>query len=157
MDKEQVPDSVERRGIIYDVYCTTDTGEKIIVEMQNKRQESFKERALYYLSNAIVRQGEKGTKWKYEIKAVYGVFLMGVIDMHWLAAGIALLLWIIRYIFQAVIVNKTSKSLGEKRRYYFTLPLFDFLLPLKSMSFKSSKLARKENYSVHSSYFTRNA
>jgi len=82
---------------------------------------------------------------------------MGVIDMHWLAAGIALLLWIIRYIFQAVIVNKTSKSLGEKRRYYFTLPLFDFLLPLKSMSFKSSKLARKENYSVHSSYFTRNA
>jgi len=76
MDKEQVPDSVERRGIIYDVYCTTDTGEKIIVEMQNKRQESFKERALYYLSNAIVRQGEKGTKWKYEIKAVYGVFLM---------------------------------------------------------------------------------
>jgi predicted transposase/invertase (TIGR01784 family) len=76
MDKEQISDSIDSRGIIYDVYCSTDTGEKIIVEMQNRAQDCFKERALYYLSNAIIRQGERGTHWKYEIAAVYGVFLM---------------------------------------------------------------------------------
>lgn len=34
LNNEQLPDYPEGRGIIYDVYCTTDTGEKIIVEMQ---------------------------------------------------------------------------------------------------------------------------
>lgn len=76
LDKEQIPRYDGDRGLIYDIYCTTDTDEKIIVEMQNKYQERFKERSLYYLSQAVVRQGERGTKWKYEIKAVYGVFFM---------------------------------------------------------------------------------
>lgn len=56
--------------------CTTDTGEKIIVEMQNSSQSFFKERALYYLSKAVVGQGQRGDAWKFDIKAVYGVFLM---------------------------------------------------------------------------------
>lgn len=30
-DKEQLPELVEMRGIIYDIYCTTDKGEHIIV------------------------------------------------------------------------------------------------------------------------------
>ena len=76
LNNEQLPEYEDGRGLIYDIYCSTDTGEKIIVEMQNKSQLRFKERALYYLSNAIVQQGEKGTEWKFEIKAVYGVFFM---------------------------------------------------------------------------------
>lgn len=76
LDKEQMPIYDGDRGLIYDIYCTTETGEKIIVEMQNKYQDRFKERSLYYLSQAVVRQGERGTKWQYEIKAVYGVFFM---------------------------------------------------------------------------------
>lgn len=76
LDKEQMPIYDGDRGLIYDIYCTTETGEKIIVEMQNKYQDRFKERSLYYLSQAVVRQGERGTKWQYDIKAVYGVFFM---------------------------------------------------------------------------------
>lgn len=76
LNNEQLPEYDEGRGLIYDIYCCTDTGEKIIVEMQNKSQVHFKERALYYLSNAIVQQGEKGNEWKFHIKAVYGVFFM---------------------------------------------------------------------------------
>jgi len=34
---------------------------------------NFKERMLYYASEAIVRQGERGTTWNYDIKAVYMV------------------------------------------------------------------------------------
>ena len=76
LDKEQMPVYDGDRGLIYDIYCTTDTGEKIIVEMQNKYQDRFKERSLYYLSQAVVRQGERGARWQYDIKAVYGVFFM---------------------------------------------------------------------------------
>jgi predicted transposase/invertase (TIGR01784 family) len=76
LNNEQQPASKEEKTIIYDVYCRTNTGEEIIVEMQNRAQAHFKERALYYLSNAIVRQGEAGSKWQYEVKAVYGVFFM---------------------------------------------------------------------------------
>lgn len=76
LNNEQLPQYDEGRGIIYDIYCSTDTGEKIIVEMQNKSQLHFKERALFYLSNAIAQQGEAGTEWKFNLKAVYGVFFM---------------------------------------------------------------------------------
>lgn len=44
--------------------------------MQNRSQSYFKERAIYYLSRAVVNQGEVGNKWMFEVKAVYGVFLM---------------------------------------------------------------------------------
>lgn len=76
LNNEQLPDYHEGRGIIYDVYCTTDTGEKIIVEMQNRSQINFKNRALYYLSKAIVNQGEVGADWRFDVKAVYGIFFM---------------------------------------------------------------------------------
>ena len=75
LNNEQLPLYPEGRGIIYDVYCTTETGEKIIVEMQNRMQSNFKERSIYYLSRAIVNQGMIGNEWKFDIKAVYGVFL----------------------------------------------------------------------------------
>jgi len=35
-DKEQLPDRPSERGVIFDVYCTLDTGEQFILEMQNK-------------------------------------------------------------------------------------------------------------------------
>ena len=79
LDKEQIPVFDKDRGLIYDIYCTTDTGEKIIVEMQNKYQKYFKDRSLYYLSQAISRQGERGADWDYSINAVYGVFFMNFI------------------------------------------------------------------------------
>ena len=76
LDKELIPEYNEGRGIIYDVYCTTEEGEHFIVEMQNKSQINFKERAIYYLSSAIARQGIKGSEWMFDIKAVYGVFFL---------------------------------------------------------------------------------
>ena len=44
--------------------------------MQNQEQINFRERALYYLSQTIARQGEKGPDWKFALKSVYGVFFM---------------------------------------------------------------------------------
>lgn len=76
LDKEQVALFENDRSLIYDVFCQTDTGEKIIVEMQGRSQPNFKERSVYYASEAIARQGEKGIDWKYGIHAVYLVAFM---------------------------------------------------------------------------------
>lgn len=76
LDKELLPEYMGDRGVIYDIYCTTENGEQFIVEMQNRQQINFKERALFYLSHTITRQGEKGAHWKFNLKAVYGVFFM---------------------------------------------------------------------------------
>ena len=56
--------------------CETDTGEKIIVEMQNRYQPFFRERSIYYAARAIVEQGQHGRQWEYDLKAVYLVAFM---------------------------------------------------------------------------------
>ena len=61
LDKEQPAIYIGDRSPIYDILCETASGEKIIVEMQNREHPNFKERMLYYASETIVRQGEKGT------------------------------------------------------------------------------------------------
>ena len=76
LDKELLPEFENDRSVIYDVYCTDESGEEFIVEMQNREHVNFKERAVYYLSRAIARQGEKGSEWMFNLKAVYGVFFM---------------------------------------------------------------------------------
>ena len=76
LDKELLPEFEKDRSVIYDVYCTDESGEQFIVEMQNREHAHFRERAVYYLSRAIARQGEKGSGWMFNLKAVYGVFFM---------------------------------------------------------------------------------
>ena len=71
LDKEQPAVYDGDRSLIYDIYCETVDGEKIIVEMQNREHPNFKERTLYYASESISRQGERGSGWDYDVKAVY--------------------------------------------------------------------------------------
>ena len=71
LDKEMLGMYEEDRSLIYDVLCETPDGERIIVEMQNQKQQYFPERTIFYAAQAIVRQGERGSLWKYDIKAVY--------------------------------------------------------------------------------------
>lgn len=76
LDKEIPPDFEGDRGTIFDIYCTAENGDHFIVEMQNNAQDVFADRALYYLSRSLARQGERGVKWAFKLKAVYGVFFM---------------------------------------------------------------------------------
>lgn len=62
--------------------------------------------------------------------------VIGILNFHWLVAGIAFLIFALRYTIQALIINKTAKDLGEKRRYFFTLPVFDILQPMQSLRWK---------------------
>ncbi len=56
--------------------------------------------------------------------------------------AIAGFIFIIRYIVQLITINKVSKILGD-RRFYFSILLFDIVLPL--ISFKLMFLEKKRN------------
>ena len=100
IDKEDNSDNVNDRGIIFDLYCLTSSGEYIIVEMQNRWHSNFLDRTLYYVCRAISRLiersvtdevdlpangsgmsdivGEPQPRYgdRYKLSTVYGIFLM---------------------------------------------------------------------------------
>ena len=101
IDKEDNSDNVNDRGIIFDLYCLTSSGEYIIVEMQNRWHSNFLDRTLYYVCRAISRlierpitdevnlpsndeegmtciMREKPPRYgdRYKLPTVYGIFLM---------------------------------------------------------------------------------
>lgn len=83
LDKGNVSDQKDGRTTIYDIYCETDTGERIIVEMQNEKQTFFIDRSVYYMARSTSAQGERGLNWHYEVSAVYGVFFMNFTFADW--------------------------------------------------------------------------
>ena len=72
----QQPETIEDRGVIFDIHCRDDKGGWFVVEMQNGAQPYFYDRGIYYLSRAISNQGEKGKDWKFSLCPVYGIFLL---------------------------------------------------------------------------------
>lgn len=77
LDKEQLGEDEHVGTIIYDVFCQTDSGQRIIVEMQNGAQRFFGSRTLYYAASAIVSQGQRDKdSWRYRLAPVYVISLM---------------------------------------------------------------------------------
>lgn len=78
-DKEQLPQTKDQRGIIYDVFCETDTGERFILEMQNKWQPNFLDRSICYACRSILEQVDKGkaeNQDAYKFLPIYTVCFM---------------------------------------------------------------------------------
>ncbi|MDR0814982.1 MAG: Rpn family recombination-promoting nuclease/putative transposase [Bacteroidales bacterium] len=76
---EGLGDRAEYRRVIFDLFCTTESGEYFIVEMQVGRQTFFADRALFYASHAIRKQAPRKKYWNYELKAVYVVAILDFI------------------------------------------------------------------------------
>ena len=72
----QTPETLDDRGIVFDVHCKDSNGNLFVVEMQTGAQPYFHDRGLYYLARAISNQGQKGKDWKFVLQPVYGVFLL---------------------------------------------------------------------------------
>ncbi len=79
LKNERLGNSEGDRKAVYDLYCTNEKGEKIIIEIQRVKQEFFKDRSVYYSSFAIQDQAIKGKDWKYEMAAVYTIAIMDFI------------------------------------------------------------------------------
>lgn len=115
-DKEQLADSKDLRGCIYDVYCETDEGKHFIVEMQNNWTVNFVNRTLCYASKAITNQREKEkSKDKpsfYELVPVYVISFMNFSP----------------HVGEEISLFKSDVMLREKN----ALNLFTFLIYLSS-------------------------
>ena len=85
---EQLGIMEDDRKAIFDVLCKTEDGKTFLVEMQRRTQEHFFERALYYTSFPIMKQGKKaiakeeeGTgPWDFSLD---GVFFLGILDFEY--------------------------------------------------------------------------
>ena len=78
-DKEMLGLTKDSRGAVFDVYCTTDDGKNIIVEMQNSGQTYFIDRSIFYTSHAIVNQSIRGN-WNYKLSPVYTICFMNFLN-----------------------------------------------------------------------------
>lgn len=115
LDKEQVAEYEDDRTLIYDVYCEAENGEKFIVEMQNKRQATFVDRSIFYLSAAIARQGRRGDDWIYKLTPVYLIAFLNFTE--------SALTPMLRS--EAVFTDQTGRTVSDKAHLiYLQLPYF---------------------------------
>ena len=85
---EQLGIMEDDRKAIFDVLCKTEDGKTFLVEMQRRTQEHFFERALYYTSFPIMKQGKKAIAkeeegagpWDFSLD---GVFFLGILDFEY--------------------------------------------------------------------------
>lgn len=64
------------RKAVFDVYCETEDGRKILVEMQKAEQQFFKDRSIFYSTFPIRDQAVKGNSWDYQLNAVYTIGIL---------------------------------------------------------------------------------
>lgn len=115
------------------------------------RYSDWKEERTSYMATARFYKGsqrylagfETFSRLLFYTACVAGI-VVGVLNAHWLIAGIAFLIWLIRYAIQAVVINQTAKEMGGGRKYYFSLPIFDLIQPIQSLQFKSHRLFRRK-------------
>ena len=105
------------RGVVFDVYCVTNEGKHVIVEMQKKEQEYFADRALYYTARAIVQQGVRGI-WDYHLAPVYTVCFMDFVSESPMLK---------EFRTDLVLTDlQTRQRVSDRMRIvYLQLPLFD--------------------------------
>ncbi len=75
-DKSKLGKTDDDRKSVYDIYCETLSGEKIIIELQKAKQNYFKDRAVFYATFPIQEQADRGD-WNYELQAIYCIGILG--------------------------------------------------------------------------------
>ena len=74
-DKEMHPVDRSRKSSVYDMFCRTDDGSRIVVEIQRRKQSTYAEKALYYSTFQISRQVEAGSG-DYDFCPVYVISIL---------------------------------------------------------------------------------
>lgn len=130
-----------------------ETGSESVMRMQPASYpKEWKEEKIGYSLTARFYHGaqrwlagfETATRLLFYLAWAAGV-VTGILHARWLVAGIAFLPFLLRFGVQAFVMNKTAKALGEKRRYYLTLPVFDWLQAIQSLQWKLHCLFRKKS------------
>ena len=129
-----------------------ETSPDSVIRMQPvERYKDWKEEKVSYMATARFYKGsqrwllglETATRLLFYVACLSGI-VFGILSFHWLAAGLVLLLWIVRYSAQAYVINETANEMGDNRSYYFTLLVFDIIRPLQSLKFRLYRLYRRK-------------
>ena len=123
-DKEQLGETNDLRGCIFDIYCVTDDDKHFIVEMQNRWVPFFVNRSIYYASKAFVAQRKKfdeagdRTPVLYQFVPVYVVCIMNFMPREHEMT---------KFRTDVALREKSSDSIfSDKLRFiYLSLPFFD--------------------------------
>ena len=75
-NKEYSDGSNENRTSVFDLHCIDSGRRRFIIEVQILFQENIVNRAIYYASQTIIAQGERGQKYNYELSPVVTVVFM---------------------------------------------------------------------------------
>ncbi len=135
-NKENTRVETDRSSILRmePIFCYRDWQEEKI---------SYTSTSRYYCGVQKYLNGAETTTRLLFYAAWMATLALGIINQHWIVAVTGFVSFGIRYTLQAIIINKTAKDLSEKRRYYLTLPIYDFLQPLQSLRWKFFCLFRK--------------
>lgn len=80
MNNESLPVSQELKECVFDIVCRDNSGERYLIEVQNRQVENMKERIIYYTCRLVDRMGKRGSEWDYQdIKKVYSICIMNFI------------------------------------------------------------------------------
>lgn len=63
------------RKAIFDIHCQTQSGERIIVEMQKAKVNYFKDRSLFYSTFPIREQSKRG-EWEFRLNPIYMIAIL---------------------------------------------------------------------------------
>ena len=63
------------RKAVFDIFCTSESGEYFIVEMQKAKQVFFRDRSIFYAALPIQKQAPKGI-WNFRLNKVYLVAIL---------------------------------------------------------------------------------
>ena len=75
MDKEKLGGYAKSKKNVYDLYCKTDDGSRIIVEVQKDQQKYFVDRSLYYLTHLVQDQLSRGD-YEYTLCPIYFISIL---------------------------------------------------------------------------------
>ena len=115
---EQLGIMEDDRKAIFDVLCKTEDGKTFLVEMQRGAQKHFFERALYYTSFPIMKQGKKAIAkeeekgkdpWDFSLD---GVFFLGILDFKYEQDELT------EHRYQ-LLETKTLKQMTDKLEFVF--------------------------------------
>lgn len=76
IDKEIMPEVISGRATIFDILCREPGGAYFVVEVQNRLQDYFLDRGLFYLCRSISMQSKPGRDWHYDYYPVYGIYFL---------------------------------------------------------------------------------
>ena len=130
-----------------------ETDSNATIQMQNYyHPKDWREERMNYLTTARQYKGsqryllgfETTTRLLMYLAIVAGI-VVSSIYMHWLMLGLFVLTFILRFITQTVIINKTAKSLGHNFKFITILPVFDILQPMQTLGYKMILMFKSKN------------